>query len=146
MIDDEFNQYFNGRYSEMLKYYDDRAQRCQNGYHVVSVYMLVISLAISPILTLDTFQVTIFGLNGRILAAIFAPTVALAAGILTHFKLHENWLSYRSTWDALKKEEHYRSARISDYKNAKDINALFVKRVEDLISSEGRGKQGINTK
>ncbi len=138
MTDEEFVQYRDTRYKEALEYYDDRAKRCQRGYHFLSVYVLGISVAISPILTLDVFDVTIFGLSGRVLAAILSPTVALTAGILAHFKLHENWLSYRSMWDALKHEEHFRNSRTFEYGKVEDRNKLFVERTEMLISSEGQ--------
>ena len=138
MTDEDFVAYRDTRYKEALDYYDDRAKKSQQGYHGFSIYILGISVAISPILTLDIFDVTIFGLNGRVLAAILAPTVALAAGILAHFKLHENWLSYRSTWDALRHEEHFRNSKIFEYKEAEDRNKLFVERVEMLISKEGQ--------
>lgn len=91
---------------------------------------------ISPILTLDIFDVTILGMRGRVLVVILSPAVALAAGILACFKLHENWLSYRLTWEALKYEEHFQNLQIFEYEKADDRNKLFVERVEMLIFNE----------
>jgi hypothetical protein len=73
----------------------------------------------------------------RIIAIIIAPTVAIATGIAAHFSFHENWLNYRATWDALKHEQYLRNGNIHEYGESKDRNALFVARVEALISSEG---------
>jgi hypothetical protein len=133
MTDLEFEEYRTTRYSEALNYYDKRANRNRICYRILSIYIIVSSIIIAPVLMLD--QV----LKGcsRIIATIIAPTVAIATGIASHFGFHENWLNYRATWDALRHELYLRNANIQDYGTSTDRNALFVARVETLISSEG---------
>lgn len=136
MTDQEFQQYTDGRYQEALDYYDCRAKTNKFRHRFCSVYILVVSVAITPILTL--ILVPVWGwMDGKLLAAILAPTVALAAAIANHSKCHENWLRYRSAWDALKHELPLHDAFAGPYKGAQDRHALFVERVENLIGSEG---------
>jgi len=131
MTDEEFAVYRDGRYAEMLKYYDKHSVRNQLWYRICSVYVLAVSALIAPIVTLS-------GSSGKLAAAIIAPTVTVMAGIASLFLFHENWLRYRATWDALTHEIHWRAASVGDYANCADRNATFVTRVESLISQEGR--------
>jgi hypothetical protein len=133
MTDQEFEEYRDTRYADALNYYDKRANRNQIYHRICSIYILVSSIAIAPILMLDQF------LEGcsRIITTILAPTIAIATGIASHFDFYENWLNYRATWDALRHELHLRNANIQEYGASTDRNALFVARVEALISSEG---------
>lgn len=133
MTDEEFAIYRDGRYEKALEYYDDRAKRSKFGYRFCSIYVLVVSVAITPILTTNLISREI----AVIIVALLAPTAAIAAGIAAHFQFHENWLSYRATWDTLKHELHWRDAQVYDYKDAQDRNAHFVERVEVTISQEG---------
>jgi hypothetical protein len=135
MTDQEFIEYRDTRYAEALNYYDKRANWNRVGHRISSIYIVVSSIIIAPILMLDEF------LEGcsRIIATIIAPTVAIATGIATHFGFNEHWLNYRATWDALKHELYLRNANIHEYGESEDRNALFVARVEALISSEGEG-------
>jgi len=62
--------------------------------------------------------------------------VAISTAALKTFKYQENWISYRTTCETLRKEFHYYEAGIHDYEDAEDRESLFVDRVESLISRE----------
>jgi hypothetical protein len=136
MSADELNTYVDGRFSELLNYYDKRAVSAKWGYTICSVYVLVVSVAIAPI------QAMSLGAKssdvGKIIVAILSPTVALIAGLAAHFKFHENWLSFRATWDALQRELALFKAGAGDYRSISDANARFVERVEALAANEGK--------
>ncbi len=133
MTDEEFSVYRDGRYQSIMAYYDDRAVKNQKAHRFCSNYVLIVSVAITPILTVGLFNKE----TAMIIAALLAPTVAIVSGIASNYKFHENWLSYRATWDALQHELHWHDARIHEYKDAADRHALFVDRVEHLIAQEG---------
>ncbi len=133
MTDEEFIAYRDGRYQRAMQYYDDRAKTNQKAHRFCSNYVLIVSVAITPILTVNIFAKE----KATIIAALLAPTVAIVSGIAANYKFYENWLSYRATWDALQHELHWRDARTYEYKDAPDRNSLFVDRVEQLISKEG---------
>ena len=84
MTDEEFVTYRDGRYAEILQYYDRRAVRNQRCYHFCSVYALAVSIAVTPVLLGDWPKG-----HGLVLAAILSPTIALVAGISDHFHFHE---------------------------------------------------------
>ena len=65
-----------------------------------------------------------------------AALVAISTAALKTFKYQENWISYRTTAETLKKEIHFYEATIQGYENVEDKEALFVERVESLISRE----------
>jgi hypothetical protein len=133
MTDAEFDAYRNGRYGANLKFFDKRAISNQRGYRISAIYILVISAAVAPLISFDA-QLMGWGI---VLVKILSPGAAIAAGVAAHFQFHENWLRYRSTWDALQHELAYHDARILDYAGHSDPHALFVERVEALITDEG---------
>lgn len=133
MTDQDFSSYCNGRYASVMGYYDSRAKKNQIAHRFSSIYVLIVSVAITPILTAGIFPKEV----GTIIAAILAPTVAIVTGISAHYQFHENWLSYRATWDAFRHERYWRDAQVDEYRNVEDRNSLFVERVEALISQEG---------
>jgi len=133
MNDGEFDDYIKERYEKYLKYYDKRATHNKFWNDACSIYILLISVAIAPILTIDL----LFKGSGVVWAMVLSPTVALVAGIKTHKRFYENWLNYRRTWDNLQHEHYWKKASANVYKDAKDKNVLFVERVENLIAEEG---------
>jgi LPS O-antigen subunit length determinant protein (WzzB/FepE family) len=62
--------------------------------------------------------------------------VAIATTVIKTFKYQENWINYRTTCETLRKEKHFYTAKINEYDSAEDKEALFVDRVEALISRE----------
>jgi hypothetical protein len=94
---------------------------------------LIVSVAITPLIAFDH---TLCGW-GNILAETLSPTIALAAGLNSHFQFHENWLRYRPAWDALQQELAYCNAAIGDYADEQTRYALFVERIESIIAQEG---------
>ena len=72
----------------------------------------------------------------KTLSLMTSVLVAILATSLKTFKFEENWINYRTTCETLKKEVHFYYARIGEYEDSEDKEALFVKRVEALISRE----------
>ena len=74
--------------------------------------------------------------NIFMVAVTNAIIVVVIAGGLKAFKFQENWISYRTTCELLKKEYIYYNSKTKDYKNSEDPESLFIERVEELISRE----------
>jgi hypothetical protein len=136
MTDEQFIEYTNTEYKRALGYYDRRAKSNKRSYNVCSVYVLTVSIIVGPLLALSNSGGELWRWCAT-LAAWLSPSIALAAGLLAHFKFHENWLSFRSTWDALGRERSLHAARLGPYESTEDVNRLFVQRVEDVRFSEG---------
>ena len=130
----DFDKYVNGRYAEEIKWYDRRAESSQNWYSAFQWALIILS-SLTPVLVAITF-----GLPSRPLfkwvPVLTAVLVAVLTAGLKTFKFQENWINYRTTAETLKKEIHLYRAGIGEYANAEDKEALFVERVESLISRE----------
>lgn len=130
MTAEDFKSYREGRIAEALKYYDRKAKWNKRCYYASSVYVLVVSGVICPVILLSKT-------HGQMAVAILSPTVTVLAAIAGLFRFHENWLSYRATWDALKHEIYLHDANAGLYSGQNDPNRVFVERVEGVVSVEG---------
>jgi hypothetical protein len=122
-----FDKYLEDRYRSEIAWYSRRARQNQLWYRVLKVYTVVAAAAVAALAAFDPPL--------EALAALGASIAALE-GLAAVFKLHENWLNYRTTSETLKKEIHFYRSRTAEYRGAGDAEALFVERVEAIISRE----------
>jgi hypothetical protein len=130
----DFEKYLKERYLDQIQWYDNKSLGNQKWYTFLQWGLLVLS-ALTPVL------ITIsFGISGAHLPewipVLSAVIVAILASALKTFKFQENWINYRTTCETLKKEIQLYRAKVGDYANVEDKEALFVERVEALISRE----------
>lgn len=131
MSDQEFQEYLNTRYQDLLSFYDRRSVQNKRGFRALSLFVIVTSGLLAPLIGTGVLA------DRRMIGALLSASIVVASAMLAHFQFNENWLSYRATWDALQREPHLRNARIGDYEDAVDRNSLFVKRVEAISAREG---------
>jgi len=98
---------------------------------VCSLFIIGMSGILAPLIGAGAL------LKHEMLGAFMSASVVIATAITSHFQFNENWLGYRRTWDALKREPFLRDACVGDYANTTDRNLLFVQRVEAVASDEG---------
>jgi len=132
MEETAIKKYLDGDYAKAIKFYDDRANTSKFWYRSLSIYLIVVSAGLTPLVA-----VAPDGLVWRIISAVLSATIVVAAGLLAHLKCHENWLSYRGSWDALARERRFYETGIGEYGSSEDKGALFVERVESILSREG---------
>jgi len=131
----EFEEYVNGRYRDQVRWYDRKSIRNKRWYLCLECCLIVIS-ALTPILVmihltpLDRYNLL------KWLPVVTSGLVAVLATALKTFKFQENWTNYRTTCETLRKEIHLYRFRAGAYEPAKWREALFVERVEALISRE----------
>ena len=125
----EFEKYLEERYHPQIKWYDIKAISNQNTYKSIQ-WLVIILAAVTPVLV--AMGVT----WERWVAIVISALVAIGTSVLKTFKYQENWINYRTTCETLRKEIHYYNARINDYETSNDPMALFIERVEALISRE----------
>ena len=105
-------------------------------------WALIVLAAITPILIeLDLNplgHVAANGEKGGVIqwATLTSAIVAILTAGLKTFKYQENWINYRTTCETLRKEKHFYDAGLGAYATAADTEAIFVDRVESLISRE----------
>jgi hypothetical protein len=132
MTPEALQKYISEDFNKALGFYDRRACSSKRLYRISSIYLIVASAILTPLVSFapDT-------LIWRIILASITATVGIITGILSHFKSQENWLSYRSSWDALERERRWYETGTGPYKNVVEKEILFVERVENIRSKEG---------
>jgi hypothetical protein len=129
MNKDQFDQYLDSRYKKEIEWYDKKAKWNQKTYQIFQWVAIVLS-AFTPVLILVDIGPT------KWIAIAIAAMVAISTAVLKAFKYQENWINYRTTCETLKKEYYFYEAGIQGYENVTDKQALFIERVEALISRE----------
>ena len=127
----EFEKYLEERYYPQIKWYDMKAISNQNIYKIIQ-WIVIILAAVTPVLVAIVDVETWV----RWVAVVISALVAIGTSVLKTFKYQESWINYRTTCETLRKEIYYYNASINDYGTSNDPMALFIERVETLISRE----------
>ena len=133
MEQEAFSKYLTDRYEDQINWYDAKAARNQTFYRWAQWSVIVLA-AITPVLIeLDLKPLG----NGLVQwATLTSAVVAILTAGLKAFKYQENWITYRTTCETLRKEKYFYDAEIGEYRDTQDKEALFVDRAESLISRE----------
>jgi hypothetical protein len=123
------------RLDDQIDWYDRRSTRNQNYYKSLKLAVIVIAaliplLSASPQIPFTQFEVPRF-----VLGALGAA-IAVIEGVQQLNQYQANWISYRSTCEALKHEKYLYLAKAGPYAAASDTHALLAERVESLVSQE----------
>lgn len=115
------------RLEQQIRWYDRKSGQAQRRFKSVKVAEFVFSAAV-PLVAL---------LNGPITAILGLVAVVLE-GIQQLNQWQHNWITYRSTCEALRHEKYSYLGRSSVYDGLEDAEAkkVLVERVESLISTE----------
>lgn len=134
MEQNAFSDYLTERYQGQIDWYDRKARSSQEFYRWMQ-WSLIVLAALTPILIeLDLNK--LIGTGFEHLATLTAALVAILTAGLKTFNYQENWINYRATCETLRKEKYYLDAGLGEYARATDKEAIFVDRVENLISRE----------
>jgi hypothetical protein len=129
--EDRFAKYLKNEYPAAAKFYDDRAVGAKRWYRFLSIYLITMSAALTVVTGLS-----FAGEFWKVAVPIASATIGIAAALLAHFKFHENWLSYRATWDALERERRYFEAGTEKYYGQSNPGDIFVSQVEAIRAQE----------
>lgn len=124
----EFEDYLENRYRDQLSWYSKRSRQYKKWYHCLQVAIILLAAFLPGMTALVPEKLWIITLMSSLLAFLTA--------ILKAFNFQEDWISYRTTAEALKREKYYYDAKIGDYSTTKNAEQLFVDRIEDLMSIE----------
>ena len=134
MNNSEFDDFVKNRYCKEIEWYDKKSISYKKYYVVFQALLLVFS-SLTPVLIAIDFGITGYSYL-KWVAVITAVIVAITSSSLRIFKFHDNWTTYRSICETLKKEINFYNAGIDEYANCNNKESLFVSRVENLISKE----------
>jgi len=133
MDKEKFDKYLKDRYYDQMNWYDRKAMSNQKCYRFYQWALIVLS-AVTPVLVAvdkgDIWPCL------WLITLVSSALVAIMTSALKVFKYQENWISYRTTCETLRKEIHFYESGSGAYESAVDREGLFVERVESLISRE----------
>lgn len=115
------------RLEDQIRWYDAKSGENQRWFKAVKAVQLLAAATIPVVATLD--------LHAAVPAGLGAAIVVLE-GFLQLNQYQQNWISYRSTCEALKHEKFLFLGGAGPYAGAADGRALLADRIEGLISQE----------
>lgn len=125
-------EYLEERVKNQMQWYSKQSSNNKKWYMRLKAAETVLALLI-PFLTAYISNNTP-GL--KIIVGSIGVLVALASNLVILFKLHENWLQYRTTLEAMKYEKFMFLTKTGVYATVPDPFKAFVEKFEFIISKE----------
>jgi hypothetical protein len=117
------------RLDDRIDWYDKKSQHAQTWFKNLKLIQLI-SAAIIPFLVI--FSIPYWDK----VAAVLGLVILLVEGLQQLNQYQTNWISYRSTCEALRHEKYLFLASAGPYANADRALPLLADRIEGLISQE----------
>src|SRR5262245_38753895 len=114
------------RLEQQLEWYDRKSAAAQRSYKGLKLIEIAAAAAVPPLIGL--------GVPAAVPAALGVVVVVLE-GTQQLFQFHSNWITYRSTAEALKHERYLYLAAAGPYA-AKNRHRVLAERLEGLVSQE----------
>jgi len=114
------------RLEDQLEWYEKKSAWNKQVYKQMKMLSLVTAVSI-PVVALK---------GPGLAAAILGALIALLEGLQHLNQYQENWLSYRSTAEALKHEKFLFLSESGPYLKADNPTAILAERVEAVVSDE----------
>ena len=115
------------RLEDQIAWYDSKSRFNQLMFKALKVAQIVVAALIPVLAAADARHWVLGGLGAVVL---------VLEGIQQLFQYQQNWVSYRSTCEALKHQKYLYLAGAGPYTNAERPDALLSERVEGLVSQE----------
>jgi Protein of unknown function (DUF4231) len=116
------------RLDEQIEWYEKRSGQNQRLFKSLKI-VVIASAALIPFLAgMATIPAWVTGALGML--------IAITEGVQQLNQYHANWISYRSTSEALKHEKYLYIGKAGPYAAAKDPHGLLAERIESLVSQE----------
>ena len=116
------------RLEDQIGWYDRKSRYNQQMFKWLKTATIVAAVAIQLCAGLGERFANISGVLGAL--------IALIEGIQQLNQYQQNWITYRSTCEALKHEKYLFLANAGPYAAAENPKALLAERVESLVSQE----------
>ncbi len=125
--------YAKDRLDGQIEWYSKKATNNKKKFHGYQVLIIIASALIPIINTIDFGNV-----ETKLPSSILGGIIIGITSILQLKKHHENWMVYRSTEEALKKEKYTFENNAGTYSglNEDEKHKLLVEKVESIISNQ----------
>lgn len=120
------------RLEDQIKWYDKESARSKRMFK----RMKTATLAISVSIPLSAAFATKYPLYTGVVTGVMGASIALLEGLQQLNQYHQNWITFRSTAEALKHEKFLFLSTAGPYAAAENPRALLAERIESLVSQE----------
>jgi Protein of unknown function (DUF4231) len=117
------------RLEDQIAWYDRNSLKNQRRYKRMK-FVVIVSASVIP------FLATLTRTEVRWITGGLGVLITVIEGVLQLNQYQQNWISYRSTCEALKHEKYVYLGKASPYAEATDPHALLAERIESLVSQE----------
>jgi hypothetical protein len=124
------------RLKSQQQWYSRQAGRSSLYFKLFKILALVAATAIP---FLSGFGATLLGsLDGSALViGLLGAVIVVIEGLQQLYQWHQNWINYRSTSEALKREQCLYTSQAGPYAELAEPHKLLAERIEMLSSLEG---------
>lgn len=137
----EIEKYIKDRVDNQIEWYDSKSQKAQKSYKTFQTIEIILA-AIIPLLSGYASVHFII----PIILGVFGSAIAIIESLTKLNKLHENWIQYRSTCELLRYQKQLFITGSFPYNDIDETKEnIFVKNIENIISSETNQWKSINT-
>lgn len=143
MGDEDLNidEYMIERVDAEIKWYSSKSTHCQKMYKRFQLTEIILASLI-PVLSAYSAKWKFIAF----IIAIFGAIIAIIQSTTKLYKYHENWIQYRTTCELLKYQKYLYLTQSYPYnKTDETIENIFVKNIENIISSENNQWKTIHT-
>ena len=112
---------------DQIEWYEGKSASNQKGFKLLKICVISAAALIPVLAKIATMSWLTAGLG------VF---IVILEGLQQLNQYHSNWISYRSTCEALKHEKFLYLGKAGIYAVANDPHALLAERIESLVSQE----------
>ncbi len=125
--------YSEERLDVQIKWYSTKASENKSSFHRSQITIIIIGVLIPVVNIIDFASIEI-----RMISAILGSIIVGITGIMQLKKYHENWIMYRSTEEAMKKEKYTYENSAGEYAGLSDEekDKRIVENIESIISNQ----------
>ncbi|HYN90229.1 MAG TPA: DUF4231 domain-containing protein [Ardenticatenaceae bacterium] len=120
--------YLQQRWQSQRDYYSAKSAFYKRWHHGLQLFIALGAIAVPVILNIAQVP--------QLVPTILSALVAGAAALENVYRFGDNWRNFRQTLEGLKREKVMYDAGAGPYRETDNAFALFVERVESLISEE----------
>ena len=117
------------RLEDQISWYDGKSTSNQRMFKRIKVIEIVAAAVIPLVIGLHIPR-------SEWIAASLGVVVTVLEGLLHLNQYQQNWISYRSTCEALKHEKYLYLGNAGPYATAQNPHSLLAERIESLVSQE----------
>ena len=116
------------RLNDQLGWYNAKAKSNQQWYKALKLCQILLGALVPVVASIDN--------SSRVVLAALGAGVVVIEAVQQLYQFHRNWIAYRATCEALKREQHLFLVGGGEYANVPNPTVLLAERLEALISRE----------